>query len=274
MTSSIELPSLDSLITSVGAAGRRLSELDACEGGAGNLSLFVAAFSGSAEQFCVEEPMLLPLAVPELSDGAFLVTGSGCRLRDVAVDPEANLALLRVEPGGTKARVFSSPRRRFTRPTSEFNSHLGVHRDAVVAGGARLHAVVHAQPRRITFLSHHPKYATEAVLIRQLFRWQPETIVCLPEGIGLVPFAVPGSAELMNMTLESLRHHRLVIWQKHGLMARSEQSMMHAVDLIEYIETAATYEFMDLQTGGQVPGLSREQLREICEAWKVPERIL
>ena len=42
-----------------------------------------------------------------------------------------------------------------------------------------------------------------------------------------------------------LRHHRIVIWAKHGVMARSDVSVKRAADRIEYAETAAKYEYYE-----------------------------
>jgi rhamnulose-1-phosphate aldolase len=274
MTHDGELPGLESLILAMGAAGRRLSQIDACEGGAGNLSVFVREARPLSDRFSRVDSMLMPEPAPELAHGTFLVTGSGCRLRDIADDPEGNLACVVVDEGGKTAKCYSSPRRQFQRPTSEFNSHIAVHRDVVARTKTGFHALVHAQPRRVTFLSHHPKYDSEARFMERLYRWQPETIVNLPEGIGFLGFEVPGSRALMEATLASLRLHRVAVWQKHGLMARSEHSMMHAVDLVEYVETAASYEYMDLCTGERCPGLSADQLRAICQLWNVEQKVL
>jgi len=49
----------------------------------------------------------------------------------------------------------------------------------------------------------------------------------------------------MAANVESLRTHRIVVWAKHGVMARSDISVKRAVDRIEYAETAANYEYMD-----------------------------
>jgi rhamnulose-1-phosphate aldolase len=274
MQSNQARPDFDSLIRSIGAAGRRLSELDACEGGAGNMSVYLRLSTIPANRFPTEEALTLPDPIPEFSGSTFLVTGSGCRLRDIEQDPEANLACVVVDPGGMTARCFSSIHRQFRHPTSEFNSHLAVHREVAKQTGTAFNAVVHAQPRKITFLSHHPNYRTEAALVARLYRWQPETIVNLPEGVGLVAFAVPGSPELMQNTIAAMRTHRIVIWAKHGVMARSEKSVMHAIDLIEYAETAASYEYMDLATGQKTTGLTRDELLAICKLWNVPQRIL
>jgi rhamnulose-1-phosphate aldolase len=46
-------------------------------------------------------------------------------------------------------------------------------------------------------------------------------------------------------------------------MARSEFSVTRAADLIEYIETAAGYEYMDLVNGSRAEGLLQDELRAV-----------
>lgn len=58
----------------------------------------------------------------------------------------------------------------------------------------------------------------------------------LPEGIGVLPFMLPGSPVLMEATVAGLREHRVVLWSKHGVMAHSDQPVTRAADRIEYVE--------------------------------------
>ena len=95
----------------------------------------------------------------------------------------------------------------------------------------------------------------------------------LPDGVGMVPFNVPGTAALMSATVASLREHRLVVWAKHGVMARSDLSVKRAADRIEYAETGAKYECMDLSYGSQAEGLSADEIRAICKEWNVDQKI-
>ncbi len=266
-------PELDELLTTIGEAGRHLSEIEASEGAAGNISVFIGWPIDVRRRFPNVETLDLPQAVPELAGKTFIVTGSGRRLREIIDDPAANLGCLVIDEGGTTGRLYTSPRRLFARLTSEFNSHLAVHYDQVVRSGTNYHAVVHAQPRHLTYLSHIPRYQYEPYLNRHLLRWQPELIVNLPEGIGLVPFLVPGSSELMAATLESLRQQRIVIWGKHGVMARSDISAKRAADRIEYAETAARYEYMNLVNHEQGEGLSVEEIRAIAKLWNIEQSI-
>jgi len=266
-------PELDELMTMIGAAGRRVCDIDASEGAAGNISVYMGWELDPRRRFPLQERIELPLVVPELAGGSFLVKGSGRRLREIIDDPAANLAFVTVEEGGRTAQLYTSPRRLFQRLTSEWNSHLAVHHDQVMRTGTNFHAIIHAQPVHLTYLSQIPRYQEETYLNRHLLRWQPELIINLPEGIGLVPFRVPGSPELMAATLEGLRNHRLIVWAKHGVMARSDASVKRAGDRIEYAETAARYECLNLATNEQAEGLTPEEIRAICQVFGVQQSI-
>jgi rhamnulose-1-phosphate aldolase len=266
-------PELDDLLTSMGEAGRRLAEIGAAEGAAGNLSICVLWPVEARTRFPLVEEIELPMAVPGLAGATLLVTGSGQRLREILDDPAASIGCIAVDEGGKTGKLLTSERRRFRKVTSEFNSHLAVHADQMRGGHTNFLALVHAQPLYLTYMSHVPHYQDQTSLNANLMRWQPETILNLPEGLGFVPFRVPGSDELMAATVESLRNHRLVIWAKHGVMARSNDSIMRATEKIEYAETAAKYEYLDLCNGGAGERLSAEQIRAICEAFNLQQKL-
>lgn len=264
---------LDNIIRTIGEAGKRLSEIDAAEGAAGNISVCVSAPLDVSGRFPQAQEIPLPVHVPELAEVSFIVTGSGRRLREILDDPEGNLGCLVVQPGGETGRLFTSLQRRFSRLTSEFNSHLAVHYDRFLRGAFGLHAVIHAQPPHLTYLSHIAAYQDELFLNRHLLRWQPETIIQMPEGLSVMPFIVPGSAELVEATHTALHQHQLALWSGHGAIARADGSVMHACDLIEYAEAAARYEYLNLAAGEPSEGLSAEQIRAICESVGVKQAI-
>ncbi len=271
MTDTNSLP-IDSILHQLGQAGTRLAEMDAAEGAAGNISVCLRSPQDVSAFFPQVETIELPLQVPELAGMLLIVSGSGRRLRDIADAPLANLACAQVEAGGRNAKMFTSPRRHFQRVTSEFNSHLGVHAERMREDRVSLHAVLHAQPIYLTALSHRAEFQDETTLNRRLLRWQPETIANMPEGIGVIPFLMPGSAQLVVETKLALRTHQIVVWARHGVMARADESILHALDLIEYAETAAHYETLHLLAGGE-GGLSPEEIREITGFWKIQQNI-
>ena len=266
-------PELDEYLAWIGEAGWRLSEIEASEGAAGNISVCFGWPIEIRRKFPQTEELDLPLSVPELGGMSMLVTGSGRRLRDIIAEPTANLGCLSILPGGKKALLHTSHLRLFDHLTSELNSHLAVHCDQIKATGTNFSAVIHAQPRHLTYLSHIPRYQDQKYLNQHLLRWQPENILNFPEGVGIIPFQVPGSEALMAATLKALRQNRVIVWAKHGVVARSDTSVKRASDRIEYAETAANYEYLNLVSGEHGEGLTVDEIRAICKAFNIKQEI-
>ncbi|MBT0773542.1 class II aldolase/adducin family protein [Kineosporia sp. J2-2] len=264
-----EHPSLDDIITSMGVAGHRICEIDASEAGAGNISVYLGWDVDLDERFPIAEEIVLPLPAPALAGHTVLSTGSGRRLRQIKDDPEAAIGAVQVHEGGEKATLRTSPRRQFEKLTSEFNSHLAVHQDQVAARGLDFQAVVHAQPPHLTYLSHLPAYRDTAAMNAKILRWEPEAIVSLPAGIGVLEFMIPGSAELMAANVAGLREHEIVLWSKHGTMSRSDLSVTRAVDRVEYAETGAKYEYMDIVAGGRAQGLTKPEISSVAREFDI-----
>jgi rhamnulose-1-phosphate aldolase len=266
-------PELDDLLMMMGEAGQHLAEMEASEGAAGNISVCLRWKIELRSRFPVVDTIELPQPVPELAGATLLVSGSGRRLREIIVDPTVNIACIVIDEGGLTGKQYTSYLRRFNQVTSEFNSHLAVHYDQMTSTGTNFHAVVHAQPLYLTFLSHIPAYQDERYLNTHLLRWQPETILNLPEGIGFIPFEIPGSPAMMSANEACLRQYRVVLWAKHGVMARSDVSIKRAADRVEYAETAAKYEYLNLTTGELGSGLSVDEIKSICDRFGVKQTI-
>ena len=266
-------PELDELLDMMGEAGERVSEIEASEGAAGNLSVCIGWPVEPRRRFPLVEEIELPVQVPALAGYTLLMSGSGRRLREIGHEPAAHLGFVVINPDGKTAKLYSSPSRRYVRLSSEFNSHLAIHNDQVMVNKLAFHAVVHAQPRYLTYLSHIQAYRDELYFNRHLLRWQPELIVNLPEGVGVAPFCVPGTDDLMQVTMNSLREHRIVVWSKHGVVARSDISIKRAVDRIEYAEAGAHFEYLNLANNNMAEGLSPEEIRAICTRWDIKQNI-
>ena len=264
---------LNVLLDQLGQVGKRLTEIGAAEAAAGNLSICCRESLDITAQFPKIQGIDLPVPAPDLAGTTLIVSGSGRRLRDILEAPTANLACIIIEAGGQTGRMFTSPDCQFQRVTSEFNSHLAVHHDQMRARNIKLHTVLHAQPVYLTFLSHLSEYQDPQYFNRHLLRWQPETILNFPQGIGVLPFILVGSAQLMVETMIAMREHQLVVWSQHGVMARSDDSIFRALDLIEYAETAAHYEFLNLIGGDLSEGLSPGHLRAVSSSWNIRQNI-
>lgn len=264
---------LDRLLHQIGQTGKRLSDIGSAEGAAGNISVCIRKSLEVNVLFPKMQIVQLPQPAPQLVGATFIVSGSGCRLRAIAEEPIANLACILVEKDGQAGKMFTSPNRQFERVTSEFNSHFAVHVDQMRSRDIQLHTVVHGQPIHLTYLSHISRYQDWRYLNNHLLRWQPETIINFPDGLGVLPFIMPGSEEQMTSTIQVMRTHKMLVWSQHGVVARSDDSILHALDLIEYAETAAHYEYLNLLADEKSEGLTPQQIRSICEFWNLRQSV-
>ena len=264
---------LDRILQQIGQTGKRLSDIGSAEGAAGNISVCIRKTLEVSVLFPQMQTIQLPQAAPELVGATVIVSGSGCRLRAIAEEPVANLACILVESDGRTGKMFTSPNRHFQRVTSEFNSHFAVHVDQMRTRDIQLHTVVHGQPIHLTYLSHISRYQDWRYLNNHLLRWQPETIINFPDGIGVLPFIMFGSEEQMAATMQVMRSNKVLIWSQHGVISRSDDSILQALDLIEYAETAAHYEYLNLLADEKSEGLSPHQIRSICEFWNVRQSV-
>ena len=261
---------LETYLKQMGDVGTRLTEMHACEGAGGNLSIGLGWDTDPLAVFPESRPYDLGVDYPELSGKSFIVTGSGCRLRDIALQPAATLGLVKVAVDGLTARLYTNPDCHFTRLTSEFNTHLMLHQRAFSDPSVRFNAVVHGQPIYTTYLTNIRHYQDGQRLCDAILRWQPELTMVFPLGFGYVPFQVPNSGALMEMTRQVDPHHRFLVWEKHGVVALSDQDIYQAFDYIDYIETGAHYEYLNLAGGGAGEGLLPAQIQAIRRFFNLP----
>lgn len=266
-------------LTEIGEAAARLNDIDAIEGAAGNISVFLPDSTPGLDAF-LSGAMPRDCAYPlpgggALPPGALLITGTGRRLRDAASHPEAVLCAVAIDANG--GHWLHRDPAHGVLPTSEIDSHTAIHAallDDSDGASPAAHSVIHAQPPHLTYLSHIPAYQADRQLYRQLYRWQPETLVMLPEGIQVIPFETPGTPAQGTGTAGAMRRHRLVIWARHGVVARSQHGPLAAADLIDYAEAAARYELLDLQSGRHADGLTLPELRAIAARFGVHATVL
>jgi rhamnulose-1-phosphate aldolase len=249
----------DLILAQLADVGQRMTALNAAEGAAGNVSVWVRALANVPDLFVKQTSIELPEPVRALVGGWLMVSGSGRRLRDIAHDPAGTLCVLHIE-SHTTALLYATPG---MRSTSELNSHVLIHNAYVAEHSADQHAVLHTQPPYLTYLSHVLPPDTTS-FSRRLLRWQPETIMIFPHGIGVLPFEVPGSHTQAVATAEAMRFRSAIVWARHGVVAR-DPDIRHAADLIEYAEAAAHYEYLNMQAGAPSGGLNDHELRRMCQ---------
>ncbi|RIN49761.1 rhamnulose-1-phosphate aldolase, partial [Staphylococcus simulans] len=95
-----------------------------------------------------------------------------------------------------------------------------------------------------------------------------ECLVVFPDGIGVIPWVVPGTEEIGRLTAEKMTYCRSVLWPFHGVFGAG-QDLDETFGLIETIEKAAeVYTYVQAQ-GGTKQEISDEQLSALAQGFNV-----
>lgn len=110
----------------------------------------------------------------------------------------------------------------------------------------------------------------EAKFTKTLWQMCTECVVVFPDGIGIIPWMIPGSNEIGRETAEKMKEYHAVIWPQHGIFGTGT-TIDEAFGLIETIEKAAQV-FM-LVAGHEIrQRITDEQLTTLAQAFGVTPR--
>lgn len=172
-------------------------------------------------------------SVPELAGEYFLVTGTGKYLRNVATNPEDSIGIIEIDGRGEKYRI----RWGYTgggRPTSELPSHLMNHEVKKKVTGGKHRVIYHAHTTNIIALTFVLPLKDE-VFTRELWEMATECPVVFPDGVGVIPWMVPGGRDIAVATSELMKKYDVAIWAHHGTFCSGEDfdstfGLMHTVE--------------------------------------------
>ncbi|MCU9595649.1 rhamnulose-1-phosphate aldolase [Caldibacillus thermolactis] len=202
----------------------------------------------------------------ELAGMFFLVTGTGRYFKNIIDFPERDSGLVRITEDGKSINILWG----FNdggKPTSEFPTHLMGHA-ARLKVDPNQRVIMHCHPTNLIALTFTFPL-DEKELTRTLWKMQTESIVVFPDGIGIIPWMVPGNSKIGNVTSEKLKEFSSVIWPHHGIFA-SGTTIDEAYGLIETIEKAAEIYNIIRSTGGDILQLiTDQQLTELAQAFGV-----
>lgn len=212
--------------------------------------------------------------VPELAGEYFLVTGSGKYFRNVILDPEDNLAIIRVDAYGEKYQICWGLVNG-GRPTSELPSHLMNHEVKKRATNGKHRVIYHAHTTNVISLTFVLPLEDE-VFTRELWEMATECPVVFPSGVGVVPWMVPGGREIAIATSELMEQYDVAIWAHHGMFCSGEDfdltfGLMHTVEKsAEILVKTLSMRPNKLQT------IQPQEFRNLAKDFKVnlPEKFL
>ena len=191
----------------------------------------------------------LPVPCSRLRGQRILISQSGARFRDIAVDPLAHCMLLSIEEEGaaygaaSRGNIASGSRH----PTSELPTHLLVH-DLLAAERPGYTALLHAHVNELIAMSMHPGLRTKDAFASALMSVHPEMPVYFPGGIGFVPYIDAGTSAIGEATTAEFRTVDIVVWQRHGVLAVG-RDIDEAFDRIAIAAKAASLWLLCRQNG-------------------------
>ncbi len=213
-----------------------------------------------------------PLGVeaPDLAGEYFVATGSGKYFRNVALEPQNTLCIVEIGPRGDAFRIVWGLESG-GRPTSELPSHILNHSVRKQATGGACRVIYHAHPANIVAMTFIlPLTARD--FTRALWKSETECPVVFPGGVGVVPWMVPGGAEIALATSEQMREFDAVVWAHHGLFV-SGPDLDTAFGLMHTIEKAAEIYMKAVSSGRPfLQTIPDDGLRAVAKAFRVTLR--
>lgn len=216
----------------------------------------------AADPRCVE----LTQPAPGLANCWFLVTGSGKFFRNVPLDPADSLALLQVDERGLSYKIHWGLINGGL-PTSELASHFQSHavRKTLTNGHDRV--IMHCHATNFMALSYVVSL-DEARFTRLLWEGSTECLVVFPDGVGIVPWMVPGTDGIGAVTAEKMQSHSLVMWPFHGIFGAGP-TLDETFGLIDTAEKSSEVVVKVLSMGGIRQTISRAQLIDLGKRFAV-----
>jgi rhamnulose-1-phosphate aldolase len=95
-----------------------------------------------------------------------------------------------------------------------------------------------------------------------------ECLVVFPDGVGVLPWMVPGTVSIGEATAAAMLKHPLVLWPFHGIFG-SGATLDEAFGLIDTAEKAAEVLVKVLSMGGKKQSITTQQLRELAARFQV-----
>lgn len=255
---------LKKVIDDILEVARYLWERGWAERNAGNISVDITEFVLSGNNSFARFPKRdMKIAQPELAGRCFCVTVAGSRFRELARQPKKGLLIVSVADKLDGYHLLWGGEGLGSRPTSEFVSHLKMH-NLLRRSNLPQRAIVHTHVSHLIALTHIEQYCREEELNRLLWAMHPEVKRVLPEGVGFVSYCRPGSEDLADATVSALKHHRVILWEKHGCIAIGND-VFEAFDLIDTVNKSAEIFFICKSAGYEPQGLTDEQVAELSK---------
>ncbi|MCI9517881.1 MAG: rhamnulose-1-phosphate aldolase [Clostridia bacterium] len=197
----------------------------------------------------------------------FIVTGTGKYFKNVDVDPETNLGVLRIASDGETAQLLWGFKDggKFT---SEFPAHMMSH-IARLKVNPENRVVMHSHPTNLLAMNFVHEL-DEKKLTHTLWEMCTECIVVFPDGVGVLPWMLCGTNSIGEATAEKMKEFRVVVWALHGVYGAG-RSLDETFGLIETVEKAAQIYMLTAHLP-RLNTIKDEDMVKLAELFKVEYR--
>lgn len=199
----------------------------------------------------------------------FLITGGGKYFRNFESDPSECLGIIEIDDVCSRYRTrwgFESG----ADPTSEIASHLLNQSVIKERTSGRYKVAYHCHPPNtiaLSFVLPRDSY----IFTRQLWAMISECAMVFPDGVEVLEWMVPGSADLGIKTAEAIKKADVVIWPFHGVFCVGEDfdgtfGLMHTVEKASEIAVKVK-SMLPADSNTALPGITDDDLSELARAY-------
>ncbi|MGX7776191.1 rhamnulose-1-phosphate aldolase [Streptococcus pluranimalium] len=214
-------------------------------------------------QLYTDEQEVEVMPIPDnIQNQYLLITATFSHFRKLKHQVSVDSGIIRLtDKGYIKVAGFNTGKK----PTSEIFMHILAH-SARMKYDKNSRVVIHNHANNIVLYSLLNGITSESLTL-DLWSVLTESIVVFPDGIGVLPWDVPGTKNLGKNTAELLQDHRLVVWSQHGVLSTG-CDYQDCFGLIETANKAAGLALKLQQISGKSVSennvLTKDNLRAVC----------
>ena len=206
------------------------------------------------------------ISVPALAGDFFLVTGSGKFMRNVALEPAHNIAIIKIDTEGKNYSIQWGLEKGGL-PTSELPTHLMNHEIKKRQTQGVHRVIYHAHPPNLIAMTFVlPLNDRDFTL--ELWEMATECPVVFPYGVGVVPWIVPGGSDIAVATGKLMEKYNVVVWAHHGLFC-SGSDFDETFGLMDTVEKSAEIFVKVRSMGGKKQTITSNNFRDLAQTFKV-----
>lgn len=198
----------------------------------------------------------------------FIVTGSGKYFKNVKGKPAESLGVIRIAEDGKSYELLWGFEDGGV-ATSELPTHLMNHIQRLEVDPNH-RVIMHCHATNIIGMTFTHSL-DEVAFTKTLWEMCTECIVVFPDGVGIIPWMVPGTDAIGEASAVKMKDMRIVIWPHHGIFGAGT-TMDETFGLIETAEKAAEVYTIVCAQGGKKQTITDQQLQDLADAFGVTPR--